>query len=311
MTHLEKYIRKFSDLRIDRSKGATAPHKPILLLSIITEIEKGNITENKIYITPELVARFKDYWHQLVNNPIFSPNFSLPFFHLKSEGFWFLNTFIGKEILLTSSQSIKSFGHLKDVVDYASFDEMLYELLIVTQTRLILRNVLLDIYFNHAAISESNKTISEISTQILNDPAIIYKTRAEHFDEEEVFVRGGVFKKEIPRIYNYSCCVSGMRITASSDVQMIDACHILPFSESHDDTISNGISLCPNLHRAFDRGLITIDQEYRVVIKSFKEDDTSYSIKQFEGKHILLPSNQDHYPAQTNLSLHRKKFNYK
>jgi len=61
MKALGKFIGKFSRLRVDRSKGATAPHKPFLLLSIITEIEKGNITDNKIYITPELVAQFKDY----------------------------------------------------------------------------------------------------------------------------------------------------------------------------------------------------------------------------------------------------------
>jgi len=114
MTALEKFIGKFSQLRVDRSKGAPAPHKPILRLSIITEIKKGNITDNKIYITPELVAQFKDYWHQLVHNPIFSSDFSLPFYHLKSDGFWFLHTFVGKEILLTSSNSIKSFGQLKN-----------------------------------------------------------------------------------------------------------------------------------------------------------------------------------------------------
>jgi len=310
MTALEKYIGKFSQLRVDRTKGAPAPHKPILLLSIISEIEKGNIVENKIYITPELVAQFKDYWHQLVCNPTFSSNFSLPFYHLKNDGFWFLNTFVGKEILLTSSQSIKSFGQLKDVIDFASFNEMLYQLLITADTRELLRNALLDVYFNNARISENNKIIADISNQILHDSAAVYKTRAAYFDEEEVFVRGGVFKKEIPRIYNHTCCISGMRIITSDSTQMIDACHIIPFSESHDDTICNGLSLCPNLHRAFDRGLIAIDESYKVIIKVFTEDSTAYSIKQFERKPILLPLAKDHYPAQTNLYLHRKRFKY-
>ena len=84
---INKYIHKFSTLRVDRTKGAVAPHKPILLLAIISEIEKGNITGNKIYITPELVAQFKDYWLQLIHTSQFTPNFSLPFYHLKNEGF--------------------------------------------------------------------------------------------------------------------------------------------------------------------------------------------------------------------------------
>ena len=162
---LKKYIHKFSTLHVDRSKGAVAPHKPILRLSIISEIEKGNIAGNKIYITPELVAQFKDYWTQLIHTSQFTPNFALPFYHLKSEGFWFLHTFIGKEIALTSSHSIKSFGHLKDVVDFASFDEALYELLLSANHRELLRSTLLHVYFHDAHISNDNKIIAEISNR--------------------------------------------------------------------------------------------------------------------------------------------------
>ena len=308
MSTLEKYISKFSHLHVDRSKGALAPHKPILLLAIIAEIEVGNIDANRIYITPELMARFKDYWYQLVDNPKFTSNFSLPFYHLRTEGFWFLHNRLGKELILTSSNSIKSFGQLKDVVDFASFDDCLFGYLNSRLSREILRDTLLEAYFSGNRISDKNGIVVEISRQILNDSSIRYKTRAESFDDEQVFIRGGVFKKEIPRIYNYTCCISGMRIIVGDSVQMIDACHIIPFSESNDDTICNGISLCPNLHRAFDRHLITIDENYRVVLRPFNEDFTNYSIKQFEGKEILLPKNVNHRPSQDNLNMHRSRF---
>jgi putative restriction endonuclease len=99
-----------------------------------------------------------------------------------------------------------------------------------------------------------------------------------------------------------------MRIIASREVQMIDACHIVPFSETHDDTISNGISLCPNLHRAFDRGLITIDEEYRVVVSNtFSEHSVDYSIRQYEGKQLSLPSREAHFPAIENLRWHKSR----
>lgn len=309
MQPLEKFISKLSRLRVDRSKGAPAPHKPILLLSIIAEIETGNISENKIYITPELVARFKDYWYQLVHNPIFTSNFSLPFYHLKSDGFWHLHTFIGKDIVLTNSYTIKSFGQLKDVVDFASFDETLFLLLINKTSRESVRKTLLDVYFMGSTVFDNNIMIGKISNQILNDASKTYKARAENFDEEDVFVRGGVFKKEIPGIYNYTCCISGMRIISGDSIQMIDACHIIPFSESHDDTISNGISLCPNLHRAFDRHLVSIDENYKILVKPFMEENNNYSIKQFEGRGILLPQNIKHYPSQNNLAIHRERFN--
>lgn len=136
---LSIYIKKFSKLRAARVKGYVAPHKPILLLCVIDGMANGTIRENKIYITAELVARFKDYWHQLAIDPMFTANFSLPFYHLKSEGFWTLKTHPGRELLLTSSHSIKSFSHLKEVVDYACLDEGLYQLLLDEGNREVLR----------------------------------------------------------------------------------------------------------------------------------------------------------------------------
>lgn len=309
MNLLSGYVKKFSALKRGSVKGVKAPHKPILLLAAIEGVEKKEINSNKIKISAELVASFKDHWSQLVKDSRFSENFSLPFFHLQSDGFWHLQTLPGREILLNSSHSIKSFAHLKEVIAFAYFDEELYHLLANEPTRQILKQTLLESYFPNARL-QPIKLIGEIINQILHEPAAVYKTKAEGFDEEEIFVRSGIFKKEIPKIYNYACAISGMRIITDADVQMIDACHIVPFSESHDDTITNGISLCPNLHRAFDRGLISLDAEYRVLVKSFTEQENFYSIKQFEGNQMRLPNNKHYFPAQENLAAHRIRHSF-
>lgn len=309
MDALSTYVRKFSKLRVARVKGDPAPHKAILLLSIIDSIQQKEITENKVYISPELVARFKDNWYRLVHNNKFSPNFSLPFYHLKNDHFWFLRTMLGREILLTTSHSIKSLAQLKEVVDHAYFSEDLFLFLSNQHTRNILKHALLTAYFPAATYntdSDSSGVINEVISQILNEAPEAYKLKADSFDEEEVFIRGGVFKKVVPRVYNFTCSISGMRLITNRDIQMIDACHIVPFSHSHDDTISNGISLCPNLHRAFDRGLITVDEDYRVVISNnFSESSSEYSIKNYHGKKILLPNERYYYPSLENLEWHR------
>lgn len=309
MDLLSIYVRKFTRLKRGSVKGEKAPHKPILLLAVIDGINRAEINSNKIRICAELVAGFKDYWSQLVKDNRFSENFSLPFFHLHNDGFWHLQTLPGREIALTSSHSIKSFAHLKEIIDFAYFDQELFHLLTNEHTRQILKQTVLETYFPNARL-QPNKLIGEIINQILHEPAAIYKTKAEGFDEEEIFVRSGIFKKEVPKIYNYTCAISGMRIITDADIQMIDACHIVPFSESHDDTIRNGISLCPNLHRAFDRGLISLDTEYKVLVKPFMEQENFYSIKQFEGKQMLLPNNRTYFPAQENLAVHRLRHNF-
>lgn len=135
----------------------------------------------------------------------------------------------------------------------------------------------------------------------------------ENTFQEEIFIRGGLFKREVPKIYNNTCAISGLRLTAvTTTVSMVDACHIIPFSESYDDTLTNGIALCPNLHRAFDRGLISISDNYTVLInKNFVEDrNSAFNLSQFEGKQIILPYSVELFPELRNVATHRKKFGF-
>jgi putative restriction endonuclease len=134
----------------------------------------------------------------------------------------------------------------------------------------------------------------------------------ENAFQEEIFIRGGLFKREIPKIYNHTCAVSGLRISAVANVSMVDACHIVPFSEGYDDTLTNGIALCPNLHRAFDRGLISISDDYKILVnRNFVENQKSaFNLTQFAEKQIFLPYAEELYPDLGNIAVHRKKFGF-
>ena len=180
----------------------------------------------------------------------------------------------------------------------------------------ILQQFLLDEYFTETKINYSNSAIKQqklfddIEGKILREDAGDYRNEIKHLieqnNEEEIFLRGSLFKREIPKIYNNTCCISGMKIDSTISVSMVDACHIIPFSVSFDDTITNGIALCPNLHRAFDRGLISIDCNFKVIVSSkFKEDESTYSIKKFENRIINLPIQKDFYPLKQNFLWHQ------
>jgi len=320
--NINQYIHLFETLKRGYNKGlGKAPHKPILLLSIIQLIQRKEIVSNRIFITPELLLEFKNIWNIVVDTPHI-PNFALPFFHMRSESFWHLVTKPGMELIVTKSKSIKSFRHLKECIAFAEIDRHLFELLSNGKTRKILEQIIILEYFNnkesHYSITASNvnNEILKIESQMLNEPKIAYQNhlkelRASLDDddyEEELFIRGGLFKKTIPKIYNHSCCISGMRIETSQNAQMIDACHIIPFSISNDDTIPNGLSLSPNLHRAFDRGLITINQDYIVRISpTVTENETVFSLSQFNGNQITLPEKPSWYPSPESLQWHNKE----
>lgn len=312
---LQKYLISFKKLRIDRAHG-TAPHKPVLLLSVLQAFQNDLITNDKIYITPELVALFKANWSLLVTSN-HDCRFALPFYHLTSDRFWKLIPKPGFESILQLSASMRSFANLNAAVDCAVIENDLLLLMKGNKSNSILRQFLLDQYFPETknnfnnSSGEQQKLFDDIEGKILREDAAEYRKEIKRLmqqqNEEEIFLRGSLFKREVPKIYNNTCCISGMKIDATISVSMVDACHIVPFSESYDDTITNGIALCPNLHRAFDRGLIAIDSNYKVVVsKTFKEDETNYSIKVFEMRQIILPKQKVFYPAAENFNWHLK-----
>ncbi len=201
---LVQYLTYFKKLNRGYNKGlGKAPHKPILLISILQLIEKGVISNNRIYITPELLLAFKDNWLKLVETQHIS-NFALPFFHLRSEPFWNLVSKNGMDIQLTKSKSIKSFNNLKESIAFAEMDQKLFFLAQVPNYKVVLENFLLDEYFNNSKVNYSaNDTYSleyKISDELLNDDSQNYahkigelqrKLNEEQF-EEEIFVRGGL-----------------------------------------------------------------------------------------------------------------------
>ena len=317
---ITKYSSQFKKLRCAYVKGmGKAPHKPVLLISIIQLISRGAINSNRIFITSDLLLAFKQNWNRLVFTN-HKRNFSLPFFHLRSEPFWYLVSKPGKEIVTTSSKSIKSFKNLKESIAYAEIDRELFLLLQEIPNQLWFEQLILENYFptTKHLYSRLEKNYEEeiIENQILNEPKEAYQSSIQSLQntleedeyEEELFVRGGLFKKTIPKIYDFTCCITGMKIQSSHNVQMIDACHIYPFSLSGDDTVTNGIALSPTLHRAFDRGLITINSDFIVrVSPTIDEEESDFKLSQFAGRQITLPEKEKYYPSQESLSWHNKE----
>ena len=296
-----------------------APHKPILLLAVIDMFDKGEIVENKIFISATLVSRFRSFWQALVLTG-HTANFALPFYHLHNEKqrFWLLKSFQGLDKVLTKSNSIRSFKALVEFVDYAYLSETMYAKISDKTGRLELKKYLLQTYFEVNQVQLGEDALNLFENDILHEDPSEYQAKVKSLlsspkeQQEEVgFIRGSAFKKAIPRIYQSACAITGLGIDGSFNVSMIDACHIVPFSTSHNDTIGNGIALCPNMHRAFDRGLISISDNYEVMVSNrFVERDSSYGLQQFNGKRIWLPKNETYQPRLENFAWHRECYGF-
>jgi putative restriction endonuclease len=317
---MSSLLLQLTSLNRGNTTFGKAPHKPILLLAVVDGFEKGYLWGKEVPISEELLTSFHDYWKLLVDTGN-DANFSLPFFHLGSEksGIWQLKPLGDKEIPVTKSNSIKSFRALRETVECAILSEELAQALQNPVHRNKIKAVLLERYFSGKSLQLTKTPIlysEEVKKDILYDPAENYARKViRKFEqmnlaerEEELILRSHIFRKAVLEIYDGRCAISGMKLEFGKNVTMVDACHIIPFADAQGDTITNGIALSPTLHRAFDRGLVSVSDDYRVLVHPRLTDYfPEVGIRKFSGQQLYLPLNSSFYPSCENLRKHREK----
>ncbi|HEY9040870.1 MAG TPA: HNH endonuclease [Rheinheimera sp.] len=113
------------------------------------------------------------------------------------------------------------------------------------------------------------------------------------------------FRSAVLSAYNQRCCISGL-----ANPKLLVASHIVPWKTDEQNRLNphNGLALSALHDKAFDLGLITVDEDYRVVVSSQNTDksDQFYTaaIASFHGKPITLP--EKFYPAAQFLAFHRE-----
>jgi putative restriction endonuclease len=304
-------------LRLTRANGR-APHKPVLLLAVLRAFDEGLIIENRIEPSAELINLFNGYWQALVHDDKFQRRFYLPFFHLKNErsGLWTLHTLPGFDSTLTRGRDVKSLSTLINFAAYGELRRDVYERWLIAANRSMDRQALMATYFVGEELPEElPDRIGEIAALMVSEPAGVYIPSDPRLSidekDEELTLRGGAFKRKIPELYEYRCAITGLRVQNRRAVNLIDACHIVPRADSFDDTIGNGIALCPNMHRAFDRGLISIAADHSVLVTpDLLESASSHAIRPFAGKRLMLPNEKRCWPAPENLARHRERWGF-
>jgi hypothetical protein len=114
------------------------------------------------------------------------------------------------------------------------------------------------------------------------------------------------FRAAVLTSYDNRCAVSGLEVP-----DLLIASHILPWSQSVERRAdpSNGLCLSALLDRAFDKGLMTIDEQLRVVMSEelltkAKAAKLSCSIPKANGQAIRLPNR--FRPDEHALAQHRR-----
>jgi putative restriction endonuclease len=245
-----------------------------------------------------------------------NPNIGMPFFHLRTDGFWHFRANPDFKFIESRKSKIKirSVGGLKQAVNYAYLDDELFALLLDPISRTALTSVLVESWFSERRPQVERSleidVFEDLQARLRADGGKIYTPQeVEVEDEQRAIVRDGAFRRLVINAYGYRCAFCGLRILNNED-NIVDGAHIKPFSQFYDDKINNGLSLCKNHHWAFDRLWFTINDDYTIAVACTLHEDSPNAtpMMQFNGQRILLPDSERYHPRPDALAWHRQAF---
>lgn len=95
------------------------------------------------------------------------------------------------------------------------------------------------------------------------------------------------FRQQLMELYQSRCAITGCAIESA-----LEACHIRPHNLGLDYSPSNGLLLRSDLHRLFDAGLLAIDVDGKVHLRSPANEDPHYM--ELHGRTIRAPRLDPH-----------------
>ncbi|MGJ8656988.1 MAG: HNH endonuclease [Akkermansiaceae bacterium] len=132
---------------------------------------------------------------------------------------------------------------LSSIMQGATLEPTLWAAMNDSATRSRLRQVLISRYFPQHRTSLLQQLPINLN---LNQELAEYLTPA----------RTAGFRKIVTQVYEHQCAACGLSLHRPDGSTIVDAAHIIPFSESYNDHPRNGLALCKNHHWAMDKSLI-------------------------------------------------------
>jgi putative restriction endonuclease len=157
---------------------------------------------------------------------------------------------------------------------------------------------------------ESERILAELEKQSIETKFAEILSGTENLKGEtklrevKTRVNQNVFRQIVLANYSSKCAITSIDIP-----NLLIASHIIPWSANEQERLNpeNGICLSPLYDKAFDKGFIAIDTNYKVLLSSEIKDSTTKTFfydyfGKIEGKSIQLP--QKYLPKKGFLEYH-------
>ena len=269
----EETIRRFKSLRIWKSSGERAPHKPLLVLYAIGRLLRG---ENR------LISYINDIEDNLTNLlRTFGPERSndqphLPFWRLKNDKVW--------EVTDADSINETTSGdpYITDLRNYnvsgGFLEEIVHEFQIDPNFAFKISQYMLDHFpaLMHQEI-----------LQAVEIPTFVIEPQPSNPN----------FQSDVMNAYKEKCAVCGFRVRLENQPIALEVTYIKSPEAGGPDAEENGLVLCSLHHELFKEGAFTLSENLHVLVsKHTKGKGTEDWLKKFHGEKMKFPPHRIYYP---------------
>ncbi len=278
---------KINNLSIWKKGDQRAPHKPLLILYALGQLQNEG-------------ARF--FCYEELREPItnllkeFGPQRQSyhpeePFVRLTRDGIWNLNSDI-------KSVHINNSWLLKHKIS-GGFNDEVFELL----------------HNNPSLVYELGKMVlyshfpETIHEDIIAAVGLDFNsgvTGFEGHDSGGTKFRDPKFREKVLRAYEYSCAVCGFNVRLGNNLVAVEAAHIKWHQAGGPDSEENGIALCAMHHKMFDRGVFTITDSRELAVAEEANGSSGFQewLMRYHGQFIRSPIHPDYQPKQSYVNWH-------
>lgn len=282
-----EFLERIDSLKTWRRGTERAPHKPLLLLLALAELQRGNESISFAGCRERLTNLLREFGPKRnVDHP------EQPFWRLKNDGLWVLHQHnLGAPSNRTREPSAKA---LLDAQTSGGFPESTARLL-RSSPHLIADAAqrLLDAHFPETLHPDILAAVGlnldrETTTRKARDPR---------------------FRERILVAYQYTCAVCDLDIRIGNATVGLEAAHIQWHQAGGPDIEPNGLALCTLHHKLFDLGAFTLGHEHRMLISEHTHGGRRFeeALLRYHGRPIKSPIHHDHAPAHRYSDWHRKE----
>ena len=259
----DQFLERLAAVRIHRSHGSRAPHKPLMLLLALGRVGLGPESRLIPYETAE--ERFKELWKEF-GRPGGRPLVDFPFSKLPNDDrLWEipeesqLSTGRGEDILVSEAKRLGiTGGFRKDVHDLLRRHP---ELVSRAASQILSEHSPPSI---HQDILDAVRLAAGPATHGLDEPMPRRGRKVREYTP-----RDPRFRMRVLEAYDKRCAVCEYDIRFGDRLLGLEAAHIRWHSHDGRDVVPNGLALCGVHHKALDLGAMGLKSKgggFRILI---------------------------------------------